>query len=168
VISLHLTTSFARTRERAARRSAVASPYRHDTLREGVALGVLLATSTWLWIAAVDAIAGQPLATFSVLGGVALFTTAHFLLNVAYGLAVVSAVHAAVQEPSWVLALGFGSILLEFAFGMLTAVAAELGVGPLAWIGIFGGSVLALTITVTSLARRHPLAARVREAEEAR
>lgn len=162
-------TAWARANESGEPTAASAGrPDRHDTLREGVGLGLLLATSTWLWIVAVDAIAGQPFFTFSVLGGIALFTTAHFALNVAYGVAIVAAVHAAAEEPSWVMALGFGSILLEFAFGMLTAVAEQLGVGRRAWVGLLGGSLLALLMTVTVLGQRHPLATWLHDAEEAR
>src|SRR5256886_12326223 len=39
--------------------------------REGVLLGLVVATSIWLWLAVVDAIAGQPFRTFIVLGGIA-------------------------------------------------------------------------------------------------
>jgi len=139
----------------------------HDTLREGALLGLLLATSTWLWVAVVDAVAGQPFHTFAILGGTALFTTVHCLLNTAYALMVVTAVHGAAGEPSLIMALGFGSLLLEFAFGMVTALLSQLGVGPVAWVGIFGGSLISLGITMTFLARRHPLAAWLRQAEEA-
>jgi len=43
---------------------------RRHSLREGVILGLVVATSIWLWIAIVDAIAGEPFRTFAVLGGI--------------------------------------------------------------------------------------------------
>jgi len=59
---------------------------RHS-LREAVLLGLVVATSIWLWLAIVDAIAGQPFRTFAVLGGIAPFTVLHYALCLAYGLA---------------------------------------------------------------------------------
>ena len=47
---------------------------KHDSLREGAWLGVVVATSIWVWLAVVDAAVGQPFRTFTVLGGLALFT----------------------------------------------------------------------------------------------
>ena len=56
---------------------------RHPSaLREGATLGLVVATATWIWVAAVDAAAGDPFHTFEVLGGVLAFTVAHYLLNV--------------------------------------------------------------------------------------
>jgi hypothetical protein len=65
----------------------------HDSLREGTALGIVVATGIWAWLALVDALAGQPFYTFTVLGGITAFTVVHYLLNIAYGVAVVSAIH---------------------------------------------------------------------------
>jgi hypothetical protein len=44
----------------------------HDSLREGPALGILVATGIWVWLAAVDAIAGHPFHTLSVLANLGL------------------------------------------------------------------------------------------------
>ena len=46
---------------------------RHDTRREGVRLGIILATTTWLWVMLVDSAIGRPFHTFEVLGGVKAF-----------------------------------------------------------------------------------------------
>ncbi|HKW40465.1 MAG TPA: hypothetical protein VJN39_04385 [Gemmatimonadales bacterium] len=51
----------------------------------GARLGVIVATAIWVWLALVDLIAGQPFRTFTVLGGIALFTVLHYLVNIAYG-----------------------------------------------------------------------------------
>src|SRR4029077_15740522 len=57
----------------------------HSPLRAGGRHGLIVATTIWFWIAGVDAVVGQPFHTFSVLGGVVLFTVLHYALNVAYG-----------------------------------------------------------------------------------
>src|SRR2546426_1073875 len=67
--------------------------------REGVLLGLVVATSIWVWLAVVDAIAGQPFRTFVVLGGIASFTLLHYTLCLAYGLAAVAVVQGAAREP---------------------------------------------------------------------
>lgn len=137
----------------------------HDSLREGTTLGIVVATGIWLWLAAVDAIAGQPFHTFSALGGISAFTVVHYLLNIAYGVVVVSAVHGAAREPSLAIAVVFGVVTLEIAFAMLTVLLSNLGLGARAWVGIFGGSLIGTGLTLFVLSRRHPLAAQVRAAD---
>src|SRR6266705_3293529 len=75
-------------------------PRVHSSFREGVVLGVIVATAIWLWLAVVDGLAGQPLRTFQVLGGVGLFTVLHYLLCLAYGIVVLTVVHGAARAPS--------------------------------------------------------------------
>ena len=137
----------------------------HNTLREGAALGIIVATGIWLWLAVVDALMGQPLQTFAALGGVTVFTVVHFLLNIVYGVVIVSAVHGAEREPSLALALVFGLVMLEIALAMLTVLLSQLGLGEVAWVRIFGGSLVGVAIALFGLSRRHPLAARVRHAD---
>lgn len=137
----------------------------HNSLREGVTLGVIVATGIWVWLAVVDALAGRPFHTFTVLGGVVAFTTAHYLLNIAYGVVVVSTFHGTTREPSLAIAALFGVTMLEVAFAMLTVLLSHVGLGPLAWVGIFGGSLVGLLIAVLVLSRTHPLAAQVRDAD---
>lgn len=137
----------------------------HDSLREGTALGIVVATGIWVWLAAVDAVAGHPFQTFSLLGGIPAFTIVHYLLNIAYGVAVVSAIHAAPREPSVVIAVLFGIVTLEIAFAMLTILLSNLGLGSRAWVGIFGGSLIGTGLALFVISRRHPLAAHIREAD---
>jgi len=137
----------------------------HDSLREGTTLGIVVATAIWAWIAVVDAVAGQPFQTFTVLGGITVFTTVHYLLNIVYGVVIVSAVHGAAREPSLALAVVFGLVILEIAFAMLTVLLSHLGLGELAWVGIFGGSLVGMVLALIVLSRRHPLAARLRDAD---
>jgi hypothetical protein len=138
---------------------------KHDSLREGVSLGLVVATVTWVWVAVVDGLAGQPFRTFTALGGIVPFTVLHYLLNVAYGLAIVSLIHGAVRQPSLVIAVGFGFLMMEFAFAMATVMLSQV-LGELAWIRIFAGSLVGAAIAVIILSRRHPLAAELRQAEE--
>ena len=76
----------------------------HDTRREAVRLGIIVATTTWLWLVLVDATMRQPFHTFDALGGVVAFTAMHFLLNIVYGIVLLSAVHGAERAPSLILA----------------------------------------------------------------
>ena len=55
--------------------------HRHDSLHEGVRLGFIVASTTWVWLALVDAASGRPFQTFATLGGIVLFTVVHYLLN---------------------------------------------------------------------------------------
>jgi hypothetical protein len=138
---------------------------KHDAIREGMRLGLSVATSIWIWIAAVDAIAGEPFRTFNVLGGIIPFTVLHYLLNVVYGTAIVAAIHRAIREPGLVGVVAFGFVLVEAAFAMGTVLLSHLGLGELAWLRIFGGSVIGALVAIVMLARQHPLAATLRQAD---
>ena len=108
---------------------------RHDTLREGTRLGLIVATAIWLWLAAVDALVGQPGRTFTVLGGIAGFTALHYLLNVAYGIAVMAAVHASEREPSLIIGLAFGGAIKQHLFHAVPVAAAFiLGGAIILWV----------------------------------
>jgi hypothetical protein len=140
-------------------------PQDHQSIREGAGLGLLVATTIWLWLAIVDALAGQPFYTFTVLGGVLSFTTLHYLLNVAYGIAMVSAIHGAAREPSLVIGVAFGFFVIEFAFVMLTLLLSHLGLGELAWVRILGGNLIGAAVGWSILFRTHPLREELHEAE---
>ena len=144
---------------------ASAALSRHDALREGIRLGLVVATGVWIWLAVVDAIAGEPFRTFKVLGGIAVFTGAHYLLNLAYAVIIVAGIHIAAREPSLVGVLGFLCMVVEFALIMVTILLSHLGLGDLAWVRIFGGSLIGAAIAIMILARGHPLAAALRRAE---
>jgi len=140
-------------------------PRDHRSLREGAKLGLLVATSIWLWLVMVDGLAGQPFHTFTVLGGVVSFTALHYLLNVAYGIAIVSAIHGAAREPSLVFGVAFGFFVIEFAFVMLTVLLSHLGLGELAWVRILGGNLIGAAIGWSILFHTHPLREELRAAE---
>jgi len=138
----------------------------HNSVREGVRLGVILATATWVWVALVDAISGRPFHTFEALGGIVLFTVIHYLLNITYGVALVSAIHGAEHAPSLMMGVIFGGIILEGGITMVTTIVVQSSVGSIGYVGIFCGSLISIAIAITLLARSHPLAAYVRRAEE--
>ena len=137
----------------------------HDSLREGTTLGIIVATSIWVWLVVVDAAAGHPFQTFATLGGITVFTVVHYLLNIVYGVVVVSAVHGAAREPSLALALVFGIVMLEIAIAMLTVLLSHIGLGELAWVRIFGGSLVGVATALFVLSRQHPLASQLRHAD---
>jgi len=139
------------------------SPRSHSSLREGLILGALVATGIWVWIALVDAIVGEPFRTFAVLGGVARFTTLHYVLCLTYGVVAVSVVHAAQREASLLVGAAFAFFLLEFGFVMASAILSQTGLGGLAWARILGGNVVGAILTLLILWRRHPLAREFRD-----
>lgn len=144
---------------------AAVHPNEHTAMQEGATLGLIVATSTWLWVAIVDAIAGDPFRTFTVLGGVAAFTVVHYVLNVIYGVVLVSGIRGTTREPTLMMAIVFGFLMIEFAFAFLTAVLSNLGLGGLAWLRVFTGSLVGAVVAVGVLSRRHPLVDRVRNAK---
>ncbi|HEY2376155.1 MAG TPA: hypothetical protein VGH98_09295 [Gemmatimonadaceae bacterium] len=119
-----------------------------------------------MWLAAIDGIAGEPFLTFNVLGGIAGFTVMHYLLNVAYGVAILSIIHTAGRTPSAIFAVGFGFLMLEFAFALVTAAFSSGRLGELAWVRLFGGSVIGAVIAIVIVTRRHSLVALLHQAEE--
>ena len=90
----------------------------------------------------------------------------HYLLNVAYGVVIVSAVHATARAASVVIALVFGFVMIEIVFAMAAVVLSSVALGTPAWVGVFGGSLIGTATALIVLSRRYPLAARLRQAEE--
>ena len=138
---------------------------KHNSLWEGTRLGLVVATTIWVWLAGVDAIVGQPFRTFTVLGGIAQFTLLLYLLNVAYGVAIVWALHRAAREPSLVMGVAFGFFILEFGFAMLTILLSHLGLGELAWVRILGGNLVGAALAAVLLFRTHPVVRELRQAQ---
>jgi len=140
-------------------------PRCHNALREGVRLGLIMATATWLWVGLVDALFGQPFHTFTALGGIPGFTVMHYLLNITYAVVVLSVIHSAARAPSLIMAVIFGVLMLEGGIAMMTNLVAQAAVGAVAWIGIFGGSLIATGFAMALLVRTHPLATYLHQAE---
>jgi hypothetical protein len=137
----------------------------HNTTTEGVRLGLVIGVITWLWVAGFDFITGEPFQTLRFFGDVAGFTLLHFLLCVAYGYSIMSAVHASLKEASVIYALIFSSILFQAGFVMLTILLDSFGLGSAAWGRFLGGNLVAAVITYAIVARRHPLLEVFRTAE---
>ena len=130
---------------------------KHNAVREGIKLGLVVATIIWMWIAVVDGVTGEPFRTFKVLGGIAQFTVLHYVLNVAYGMAVVAVVHRTGKEPSLAAVLWFVLVVVEFAFVMATILLSHVGLGAFAWLRIFAPSLIGLALAIFILSRRHRL-----------
>lgn len=143
------------------------TPTIHDSLHEGIRLGLALAAVTWAWVAAVDILAGEPLHTLTALGGVVPFTIGHVLLNVLLGIVLVSLVHSAAHAPSVILGMIFCGIIFEVGLAMLTNLLAHY-IGDLAWLSLFGGSLLSTAAAIALLAHGHPLVRYLHEAENER
>jgi hypothetical protein len=135
---------------------------------EGVALGIIVATIIWGWVALVDAVAGQPFRTFQALGGVPSFTTLHYLLNIAYCVAVVSTIRGALRTPSLIIGAIFVFLIFEVGFSMMTVLLSTATLGPSAWVTLLGGNLLGATFIFAVLSRRYPLATQLRNAEDER
>ena len=141
-------------------------PTVHSTRNEGIRLGLVAGTVTWLWVALVDVVAGRPWHTFSMLGGLIAFTIVHYLLNVTYGTVLLSVVHGAERAPSLIFAAIFGLLMFEGAFAMFTSILAQNSVGGVAWVGIAGGSLIGTAVAITLVSRTHPLVHYLRRAED--
>jgi hypothetical protein len=142
-----------------------AKPTDHRSVREGARLGLVIATSIWIWLAIVDALVGQPFHTFTVLGGVVTFTTLHYVLNIAYGIAAVALIHASAHEPRLLVAVMLGFFVIEFGFVMLTALLSHAGLGQLAWVRVLGGNLIGAAVGWSILLRTHPVRELLRDAE---
>jgi hypothetical protein len=142
-----------------------AKPTDHRSVREGARLGLVIATSIWIWLAIVDALVGQPFHTFTVLGGVVTFTTLHYVLNIAYGIAAVALIHASAHEPRLLVAVMLGFFVIEFGFVMLTALLSHTGLGQLAWMRVLGGNLIGTAVGWSILLRTHPVRELLRDAE---
>jgi hypothetical protein len=142
-----------------------AKPTDHRSVREGARLGLVIATSIWIWLAIVDALVGQPFHTFTVLGGVVTFTTLHYVLNIAYGIAAVALIHASAHEPRLLVGVMLGFFVIEFGFVMLTALLSHTGLGQLAWMRVLGGNLIGAAVGWSILLRTHPVRELLRDAE---
>jgi hypothetical protein len=138
----------------------------HNTRDEGIRLGLIVGTVTWLWVALVDAAMGNPWHTFTVLGGILVFTIAHYLLNVIYGMVLLSAVHGAERTPSLIIGAMFCGLTFEGAFVMFSSILIQHSLSSIAWVAIVGGNLIGTAVAITLLSRTHPLRDYLRRAEE--
>jgi hypothetical protein len=139
----------------AATRSRAASQT-HSTLREGTSLGVIVGVMTWLWLAGFDFARGEPFQTIHFFGA-ARFTLIHFALCLGYGFTVISLIHASMKEPTVMFGIIFSTILFQAGFVILTALIANIGVGPEAWGQFLVGNFIAAVFTLAFVTRHHSL-----------
>jgi len=129
----------------------------HSTVREGVRIGLIIGAVTWLWLAGLDFVMREPFQTIQSLGGFVRFTLTHFSLCIGYGLAIMSAIHGSMKEPTVMLALIFCTILFLTACVVVTAILANVGVGPLPWVKFLLGSMMATVLTYALVSRDHQM-----------
>jgi hypothetical protein len=144
---------------------------------EGIRAGLVGAVTVAGWFFLLDAIAGRPFYTPSVLGtalfrgGVGLsapdslpisfemvvsFTWVHTLAFLVIGLAASHLIALAEANPG----VGFGLVLLfvvfECGFTLVCMVAAQPVLEALAWPSVLAANLLAATAMVATFWRRHP------------
>jgi hypothetical protein len=158
---------------------AVAQPHARSTRRaplrlsEGVRAGLIGATAIWLWLLAVDAIAGRPLHTPGTIGrgllGIILpgahtalwadvlaFTLVHYALWALFGTLIVRAVVVDVRPPGVLLWAITILVLLQLVFLGITEILAQTALQRYAWPAIFGGNLVGWLVAGSYLLRRHP------------
>jgi hypothetical protein len=147
----------------------------HALLSEGLKTGAVGAVAVALWFLLVDTVAGQPLFTPAVLGGIvagdpdpvlaaeagsrlwraALYTPIHFIGFALLGIGATALVHRAVNTPV-LLALFFMLFLaVEVAFTGFVAILEQSALGGLAWYQIAAGNLVAVASMGTYLYKRH-------------
>jgi hypothetical protein len=165
----------ARTAPPGPRDPAESHDHGHGLLREGMGTGAIGATAVALWFLAVDVLAGRPLFTPAVLGGMvaaernliaaaegsarlwlaALYTPIHFIMFGTLGVAAVALVRRAERTPA-VLGLLFMLFLaVEVAFMGFVAVLEQGALGVLAWYQIAAGNLIAVLTMGFLIYRRH-------------
>lgn len=148
---------------------------------EGLRVGFASGTAIWLWLLAVDAIAGAPLHTPGVLGrellgiiwptlhtsllaGVVAFTLVHYALWTLVGTLIVRAIAADARSPGILVGATVILILVQLLFVGLTEIFNETLLRHHAWLALFGGDVIGLLVAGLYVFRRHPeLRARLRD-----
>jgi hypothetical protein len=140
---------------------------------EALRFGLIGATAIWLWLLALDVIAGAPLHTPGILGrdvlgiivpsvhasplaGVLAFTLAHYTLWLLLGRLVVRAIAADVRSPGILVGAIVIFILLQLLFAGITQIFNETLLRHHAWPALFGGNVIGFLIAGAYLLRRHP------------
>jgi hypothetical protein len=129
---------------------------RHSTLREGTSLGLIIGVTTWLWLAGFDLVRGEPFQTIHFFGA-ARFTMIHFALCLGYGFTIIGMIHASMKEPTVMFGIIFSAILFQAGFVVLTALIANIGIGPIAWGQFLVGNFIAAAFTLALVARNHSL-----------
>lgn len=148
-------------------------PHSHSSTREGVIAGIIGATVVAIWFLLVDAIAGHPLYTPTVLGAgvfsvfgdtthdgalvhLLVYTVLHYAAFMVTGIIVALVVHRAEAEPSVLVVFTLLFIIFELGFYGLAALLAETRLQSLAWYQIAAGNLLAAVSMGAYMWRTHP------------
>jgi len=146
---------------------------RHVIVKEGLIAGFLGATSVALWFLVIDAIAGRPFYTPTVLGGgllsffgprgnegagvqVIAYTIVHYTAFMAAGILLAFAVNRAEQEPSILAVLLVLFVAFEVGFYAFAALLSHTLLGALAWYQVLAGNIIAAIVMGFYLWRLHP------------
>src|SRR5688500_8804526 len=139
------------------RTSGSRAPRKHSTRRESLRLGLTIGVMTWLWVAGFDYFRGEPFHTFDFLGGIMRFTLVHFALCIAYGFAIITAVHSSMKESTVIFGIILLAILFQFAAIVVTTMLSNIGIGEFAWGTFLVGNLIATGVTVALISRDHSL-----------
>ncbi|HJQ53682.1 MAG TPA: hypothetical protein VJ825_07545 [Gemmatimonadaceae bacterium] len=159
----------------------------HNFLREGVITGFIGATTIAIWFLIVDTIARHPFYTpiflgkgvVSVLGKnmmgdtdfthVLGYTVFHYVAFFIVGIILTVIVHQAQRTPGILAGLLVAFVMMTLGFYMIAAVFTHSALGELSWVQIFIANLLAASVMLGYLWRRHPgLTTQLRQALEGR
>lgn len=148
-----------------------AAPPGHSTMREGLTVGVIGATSVAAWFLIIDLLGGRPFYTPSTLGfsvftlfnteptstlaSVLSYTVVHYALFTALGLVLVAAIHRAHAHPSILALLLMLFVCFQLAFLGIVAIMAESRLGQFAWYQVGAANLIATVLMGTYLFRTH-------------
>ena len=136
-------------------------------LWEGVVAGLAGAVIVAIWFLVVDTIQGEPLRTPRILGegllrqtsatdAIALYTVAHGLAFIAFGIVASTLVAAAERQPFFVFALVILFSAFEVGFFGAIVLVANWMLGELPGWTIFAGNVLAAAAMLIYFLKLHP------------
>lgn len=147
---------------------------RHDTLRTGLAAGLLGAAAVAGWFLAVDALARQPLFTPGALGSVLFlgaagpeqvrvttgtvvgYSVVHVAAFLLVGVTAAGLIREAEDFPPLLFGIGLLAVVFELFFVGMVAVLGSWVLSSLAWWSVLGGNLLAAVLVGGYLWRAHP------------
>jgi hypothetical protein len=146
----------------------------HNFLREGVITGFIGATAIAVWFLIVDTIGGRPFYTPTFLGEgvvsilgknmmgdtafthVVGYTIFHYLAFFLVGIVLTVIVHQAERTPGILAGLLVAFVMMTLGFYMIAAVFTHSALGNMSWAQIFIANVLASSLMLWYLWRKHP------------
>jgi hypothetical protein len=146
----------------------------HNFLREGVITGFIGGTAIAVWFLVVDTIGGRPFYTpiflgkgvVSVLGKnmmgdtafgqVVGYTIFHYAAFFVVGIVLTVIVHQAERTPGILAGLLVGVVMMMLGFYMIAAAFTQSALGQIAWVQIFVANLLAASLMLGYLWRKHP------------